>query len=177
MVAASRRAGPEADLFPELVVPERLDETPGNRFQFDFLNVLPCSFEKPDLILAEGEDIEPLIAAEERQERLDVKIIGNRDQLGKGLGKAEGAEKIRGEEERQTIALLPPEENIARQRLRGFKEGLDLLWSQTAGQQFFLRPAQEISEPDLVLLALRAGAESRHENGNAQSLMFSHQRL
>ena len=125
--------------FPNSSYPERLGETSGNRFQLDFLNVLPCSLEKPDLLLAEGEDIEPFVAAEERQERLDVKIIGNRDQLVKGLGKAEGAEKIRGEEERQTIALLPPEENIARQRLRGFQEGLDLLGAQTPGQQFFLR--------------------------------------
>jgi len=167
MVAASRRAGAEADLFPEFVVLERLGEASRNRFQFDFPDIFPRPFEEPDLFLAEGEDIEPVIASEERQERFDMKMVGDDDEFAEGLGKAEAAEEIGGDEERQTVALPPPEEDISRQRLRRFQEGLDLLGAQTSGQQLFFRAAQQVSQPDLVLLTLRAGAKGGHKNRNA----------
>ena len=87
MVSAYRRASAEADRFPEFVVLERLGEASRNRFKFDFPYILPRPFEEPDPFLAEGEDIEPVIAAEERQERLDVKMVGDDDEFAEASGR------------------------------------------------------------------------------------------
>jgi len=121
--------------------------------------------------------MEAPVALQKRQQRPDVKTVGHSNLLGKGLGEAKGTEEIYGKEQRQTIALFPPEQDISRKGLCGFHQGLDFLGTQTPSQQLFLRLPEQVSEPDLVLLTLRAGAEGRHENRDAPSLVFRQQSL
>ncbi len=171
---AADGAGAETDLLCKLVILQRFGEALGKRFQFYLPHVLPRPLEEPDLLLAEGEDIEASFAAQDRQERFYVKPVGDHDEFVKGRGEAETAKIIRREKERQTVALPSPEQDVARERLGRFQKFLDFLRPQTAGKQFFLSRAQKIPEADLVLLALRAGAEGGHENRDAQPLVFSH---
>ncbi len=107
--SAADGAGAKTNLFFKLVILQRLVKAFGNRFQFYFLNVLPRPFQKPDLFLAEGQDIEPFVAAQDRQKGSDVKMVGDDDELVKCLGKTKIAKQIGGEKERQTVALPPPE--------------------------------------------------------------------
>ncbi len=60
-----------------IVEPEYLGEAGRGLFEINLTDAILGTLQQPDLTLAEGQDVEPPIAAEEGQKGLDVETVGD----------------------------------------------------------------------------------------------------
>jgi hypothetical protein len=109
------------------IVPlDGLGEAFGHMLQTNLADAISCALKQSDLVLAERQDVEPTVAAEQREKRLDVKTVGDDHQFLKTERQAMIEESFSREKHCQAIALMPPEKAILQKPLDWFNRLLYL---------------------------------------------------
>ena len=108
------------------VVADDIAQALGDVTQVNFAYGLPAAFEEPDLVLAEGQHVEPTIVAQKREQRLQVKAVRYDGELIYGQRQAERLEVAASQQDRQPVCLMRPELDIVQERASGLEHGVDL---------------------------------------------------
>jgi hypothetical protein len=121
-----------------IIKPEGHDQTRWHPLQINFVDAVASSLKQSDLVLADGQNVESSVPAQQRQQWLDVKSVGDDDQLLQSEGQAVTASEIGREKDRQTIALVPPEQAILHKLRSGCKQCLCVGSAKTSCNQTLL---------------------------------------
>ena len=155
-------AGPGMEPVEAADAAQRLGEAAGYAGQLQLLRRMAGRRDQAEVLKAQGQDVKTSIAGEQREERLQVETGLHHGQLVELERQAVGAEQLRGTEDGQAVALGLPEGGIVEQAAQGLQQ----LAGRAAGKPHPLKPllqgAQQVLEPDGVLLRLAAGPDGGH---------------
>ena len=177
----TRRTARSVELEPPLRVVKAQGLRQAGRclLQIHLAHRVPRALKQPDLLLAEGQDIESPIAAEQRQQRLDVKAVGDNHQLLKVKGQAvvvaAHPRHLGRDKDRQSVALTLPEEAILDQPGRGFEQCPGRRRTETIPTAARRRQAlfcfvKQVFQPDRILPSLRPCPVRGHKDGHVPAI-------
>ena len=112
--------------------------------------------EQADFFPAEGEDVETPFFSEQGKKELQMEAVGDHQGFLEPQGKAEEAEKVRGAENRQTFALVLPEEGILQEFFQGGEQFGGLPFAEPPAEDFFFRAPFQVLETEGILFSHRA---------------------
>src|SRR5258708_895429 len=127
----------------------------GHTLKLDRVNSVSCCFQQPNMLSAQCEDKEIAVAKKQWQQRLEVKLIRHYCLFRKTYRNAivrvvaEGGWRCR-HENSQALTVLLPEDLIAKERLTGRKDRLNVFFFHVECFKLLLRIVQQGFEADAV---------------------------
>ena len=163
---SSRCAGLELRVLPGQV-PQGLGEAVRDARDLQLLGVMAGRGDQPDVLEADREHVERPVLREQGEQGLHVEALVHHRELVDGGRQAVGAQGLRGAEDDQALAQLLPEGRVVHQ-LPDRRHQLGGLGALHAGfRQLLVDRAEQVLQPDRVLLRLRPGPDGRHVDRNA----------
>jgi hypothetical protein len=159
------------------IVPHCLPKTVGNIVQVDLPCRITARFDKPNAVLAQGEDIEEAVVTQQWEQRLQMEAFAHHRQFLYAEGQAIDGQPALHCEHGQSISLMHPELVIVEQLVAARQHLLCLGRPHPCCNQSTFCLMQQVLEADGVLLSLRRGTVARHEEGYLQPLLCDHHPL
>lgn len=139
--------------------------------EVDGSDTVAGTLEEAGLVLAEGEDVEPAVVAEDTEEGLQVEAVADHHHGIEVERQAVLPGQALGEEDGQAVALLLPEELVVDEGPRRAEEIPGLGPAHAALDELVLGAAEEVLEADRVLQDVVAGGVGGQVDGDVPAVV------
>ena len=130
-----------------------------------------ASFQETHMLLTQRQHKEPVIGPHQGQQRFHLETPVDDHRLGQLQRQAETLEETVRHEDRQTLAALIPEAGIRRQLAQRFQQLLRVGARATLVGQLSLGLADQVLEPQRILLVIDTSGMRGHEDRHARSFL------
>jgi len=163
------------DLLFEDVVFQGLRQILRDVPQVDFPDAVSGAVEESYFVLAQRQNVETAVFGEEREQRFQMKAVGNHEELREFPRKSEGLEHLRRDEEGQAVAGALPKEVVLEETVRTGQEGAPFGRTKPKRLEPSLSLSKEILETNTILLSIRGRAMRGQVERYARSLRALHE--
>jgi len=162
------RARDQVDRMIGILVLHRFVEVGRGTDQTHLPDVSVVGFEQPHSVLAQGEHPERVVIVQCGQQGANGESICHGHHFGDGGVQPQRDGLLGPNEDRQTVARLPPKRRVVQER-RGHREERHHVWPAHSGvPQLKFRLLQKVAVADAVLLLVNRGAVCRRVQRNAR---------
>ena len=173
--AGRARAGVELELLFRVLVAQRLGQGIGQLIGIELADAVAGALKEPDVALAQGEQEEAVLTAEQLQEGFHVEAGADDGERLKVQRQAVVAHRSVAHENGQSVALSFPEQIVAPQILGWLEQLLDLTLVQPALLELVLCLLETVLEPDRILADVATAPVGGQIGGDAEAARLLYQ--